>query len=45
MANKGGSILGTFYMLDGVVVYLEICLDIQELGVLDLCYVLELEVL
>ena len=32
-------------MLDGVVVDLEIGLDIQEPGVLDLCYVLELEVL
>ena len=38
-------VLGTFYVLDGIVVDLEIGLDIQESGVLYLRYVLELEVL
>ena len=38
-------VFGTFYMLDCVVVDLKVGLDIQESGVLDLHYVLELEVL
>ena len=38
-------VLGTLYVFDSVVVDLEICLDIQESGVRDLRYVLELEVL
>ena len=34
----------TLYMFDGVVVDLQISLDIKESGVLNLRYVLELEV-
>ena len=38
-------VLGTLYMLDGVIVDLEICLDIQESGILNVRYVLKLEIL
>ena len=37
-------VLRTLYVFDGVIIDLQIRLDIKESGVLDLGYVLELEV-
>ena len=38
-------VLGTFYVLDRVVVDLQVGLYVQEPGILDVCYVLKLEIL
>ena len=41
----GQVVFGAFYVLYSVVVDLEIRLDIEHPGILDLCYILKLEVL
>ena len=41
----GQVVFGAFYVLYGVVVDLEIHLDIQHHCILDLCYILELKIL
>ena len=41
----GKVVFGAFYMLYSIIVDLEICLDIQHPCILDLCYILELEIL